>query len=134
MQLRRNVAAVASRRRHCVRSDRSRIFGNASTYFLSILMPPLDPIPNHTLETSTLRIKSKPRAASNPDPMSSSPVYLPLHHIAVDSLWYNFSTYSYIDRALSFSVKPFRNMRPGNRIQTYRSVSGAFNHHTNRAK
>ena len=59
---------------------------------------------------SPFRTKSKPRAASNPDPMSSSPAYWTLHHVDVAMFEYNFSTYSYLDRDLSFSVEPFRNM------------------------
>ena len=74
---------------------------------------------------STLRIKSKPSAAWNPDLTSSSPVYWPLHHVAVANFDYNhLSTYNHLDGALSFSVEPFRNMRSGwgNRYMSQRQA------------
>ena len=45
---------------------------------------------NKKLDWLTLRIKPKPRAASNPDPMSSSPTYWSLHHVTFASFEYNF--------------------------------------------
>ena len=44
------------------------------------------------MKLHTLKIKSKPRAASNPDPTSSSPAYWPLHQFAVANIEYNVST------------------------------------------
>ena len=59
-------------------------------------------------KSSTLKTKSKHKPASNPGPTSSNPAYWPLHHVAVVTFEYNFSTYSHLDRARSFSVEPFR--------------------------
>ena len=65
---------------------------------------------------STKRIKSKPRAASNPDPMRSSPTYWPLHHVAVAKMRSLQLQFVYLKSFRSkpiFFCKPLRNMPPG---------------------
>ena len=86
------------------------VLQNVFVYSVATTLPQPE---SHIRKPSMLRVKSKPRAAWNSNLINSSPAFLPLLHVAVASLWYNFSTYGHLNRALSFSVEPFRNMRPG---------------------
>ena len=74
---------------------------------------------------STLRMKPKPGAAPNPGPVCNDPAYWPIRHAAVAGTSTIF-LFSHFDRALSFSVIPLRNMRPGSNPRVC-TDSNAFN-------
>ena len=81
------------------------IFQNGSTEnFLFIITTLHHPKLLNYKKHITLRIKSKPREAWNPDPISNSFAYRTVYLLR--------DSYSHFKRPLSFSVEPFRYMRP----------------------
>ena len=85
--------------------------------------PPFWPNPKYTTACGGDNFLNRPGRQNlrltEPDPTSNSPALWLFHLAAVDTLQYNFSTYNHLNRALSFSVEPFRNMPPVNHLSTF---------------